>query len=221
MFFRTKNAHDGVQMSKKRKFLRCIKICFFLFFLFFLYMSPFSLFWFRFHRQIAKSLDQTPPAETVIIFGTIIRNGEISPLLYQRLEAGYQVWKAGKVQKIVVSNMPAGAEVMKKDLLARGVPEEAIEVDTAAYTTPDTCRAEKTHQINEKSRSVLFVSQEYHLPRLMYQCERLGVVGNGVAAEDFVPVSNTETNPGMVLLVRYARILREGLLSWASFVTTF
>lgn len=69
---------------------------------------------------------------------------------------------------------------MRAYLLARGVPAEAMVLDTAGDDTYASCyRAAEVYGLDE----VLVVSQTYHLPRALAICRELGLDALGVGDE--------------------------------------
>jgi SanA protein len=183
-----------------------------LFLLGIIYWIPFGIISLSSRSSIISSIDQLPDSDAVIIFGTLVKeSGEVTPLLKERLEAGRAILNAGKSKTIIVSNTKAAAHVMAKYLLQAGVPPHLIEVDTLADKTPDTCLYEKnTHT---SARKVIFVSQGFHLPRLLFQCKKLCVNGTAFPAEAL----NTDRNDYPLFTkatVRTSRYTREAGLTW-------
>ncbi len=127
------------------------------------------------------------PAETVaIVFGAGLgKAGGPSDVLYDRLTVASQLYKAGKVQKILVSgdnsyenyNEP---EVMTTTLIdAFAIPAADIGQDFAGRRTYDTCiRAKEVFGIEQ----AILVTQDFHLPRALYTCNSLGIESVGVSA---------------------------------------
>ena len=68
---------------------------------------------------------------------------------------------------------------MKKLAIESGVPEGDIVLDYAGFRTYDSCyRARDVFGLWE----VIVVSQDFHLPRILYICNRLGVQSLGYSA---------------------------------------
>lgn len=157
------------------------------------------------------TVERAEPGEAVLVFGAIVRDRTISPLHLERLETGVALWEAGKAQVVVVSNAALAARVMADYLETRGLPPEDIEIDGQATSTPDTCVAEAGRP---EARSVLMVSQAYHLPRIALQCRKLGVKGQYVAA---IRSEAEAADPDLWTLIRVrgGRHLREAALVWA------
>lgn len=140
------------------------------------------------HFEQAKiySVDDVPAQTVAIVFGAGIgKNGGPSDVLYDRLTVASQLYKAGKVQKILVSgdnsyeiyNEP---EVMATTLInAFAIPREVIAQDFAGRRTYDTCiRAKEVFGVEK----VILITQDFHLPRALYTCNSLGVDSVGVSA---------------------------------------
>ncbi len=160
----------------------------------------------------APDIEEIAPADAALVFGALVRGGVISPLHAERLAAARALLEDGKVSRIVVSNAPQAAQEMAVHLVKAGVPAQLIEIDGTAIKTPDTCKAELARP---KTRRVVFVSQSFHLPRISVHCARLGLLGQGLAAEAF-GVPDGEALPlWRVAQIRIRRHLREAVLLWS------
>jgi SanA protein len=136
----------------------------------------------RIYLQVAES----PAQPLAIVFGAGYRpGGRLSHALADRMETAVELYRAGKVNKLLLTgdnrtadyNEPAA---MAEYAQARGVPREDLVLDYAGRRTYDSCyRAKATFGVE---RAVL-VTQAFHLPRALYTCERLGLEAVGVAAD--------------------------------------
>ena len=165
-----------------------------------------------------QRVEDTAPAEAALIFGALVRGGQISPLHAERLDTGVELLKAGKVEKLVVSNAPKAAMIMAEYLRDRGVPDNAIEVDKNALKTPHTCANEIGRQ---QQRSVILISQRFHLPRIAYQCRKQGLTGQYVEADRPHHEVSSARSPVAVLRIRATRYVREAVLVWASLIGAY
>ena len=148
-------------------------------------------------------------ADAAIIFGAIVRSGKISPLHAERLQTGIDLLELRKVEKLVVSNAPEASRVMKAYLIDQGVAEEQIEVDPTAIRTPDSCAFEAA---NGNRRSVLLISQKFHLPRIAQHCAPYDFPRGYVYADS----PNRAPMPWhRIATIRAQRFLRECALSWS------
>ena len=95
-----------------------------------------------------------------------------------RLDAAEQLYRAGKIEKILISgdehsldgvNEP---ECMRDSLVARGIPASVIVLDGKGYRTINSIvNANKVFGL----RSFTIISQEFHNERAIYQAEHLGL----------------------------------------------
>jgi SanA protein len=137
-------------------------------------------------RGRVYTVDEVPARRVAIVFGAgLWRDGTPTPILHDRVATAVDLYRAGKVEKILMSgdnrfveyNEP---EAMRQLAVALGVPDEAIVLDYAGRRTYDTCyRAKAIFGVTE----AILVTQDFHLPRALYLCSRLGVDGIGVNAD--------------------------------------
>jgi SanA protein len=132
------------------------------------------------------SIETAPVEKIAIVFGAgLWKNGTATPILYDRVETAVQLYKSGKVGKILMSgdnrfvdyNEPA---VMREVAISLGVPDDEIILDYAGRSTYDTCYRAKEIFGVEKA---ILVTQAFHLPRAIYTCNHLGVDSIGVEAD--------------------------------------
>jgi SanA protein len=131
-------------------------------------------------------LGTAPIGKTAIVFGAgLYRDGSPSAVLRDRVQTAVELYKAGKVKKLLMSgdnstvnyNEPGA---MQKYAVQLGVPEDAIVLDYAGRRTYDTCyRAKTIFGISE----AMLVTQDYHLPRAMFICKVLGLKTIGISAD--------------------------------------
>jgi len=101
--------------------------------LLFIYWLPFLFTWWQYEPQ--TSIKQLPQVETVMVFGTLVKEGRVSALLKERLDASIEIYKAKKTKEIVLSNTKEAVVVMQKYLVEKGIPKNDISLDTKADTT--------------------------------------------------------------------------------------
>ena len=137
-----------------------------------------------YRRLICASVADAPPRPVAIVFGA---QGDI---LTDRVATGVELYKAGKVQKLLMTgdNGRDGYDEpaeMKQEALALGVPAKDIICDDAGFRTYDSVyRARDVFGV----RSAILVTQGYHLPRALFLARRMGldVVGVDAAKRPYV-----------------------------------
>lgn len=102
-----------------------------------------------------------------------------------RIDAAEQLYKAGKIEKILISgdensldgiNEP---ECMRDSLVARGVPASAIILDGKGYRT--ICSVVNANKVFGL-KSFTIISQKFHNERAFYQAEHLGLDAENIQA---------------------------------------
>ena len=126
------------------------------------------------------------PQPVAIVFGAgLKRDGTPSDALMDRLMVAAELYQQKKVQRILVSgdNRFEGysePEAMKMALVdGLDVPSDVVHADYAGRRTYDTCI--RAHDLWGIDHAIL-VSQDFHLPRALWTCRRLGVESQGVSA---------------------------------------
>lgn len=175
-------------------------------------MSP----WHIFNTKIISPETEEKVFGTVtVIFGTRVKDGEISPLMKERLEMGIRLYEGQKTETLILSNTEQAAHVMKTYMLSRGIPEDDIILDTKAIVTRQSC---ETGIVQKNSGSVLLVSQSFHLPRIYYECKKTGVIGKLVPAEYSRTFDRSNTSLQNIITIRIPRYIREMALLWRDII---
>jgi SanA protein len=140
----------------------------------------------QFDPSIYAEVAGTPSEPVALVFGGgIYADGSLSPMLQDRVDTAIQLYKAGKVRKLLVSgdNRVAGYDEpgrMYDYAVAHGVPARDVVRDFAGRRTYDTCfRAGAVFGV----RRAILVTQRFHLYRAMYTCASLGMDVVGLAAD--------------------------------------
>lgn len=127
-----------------------------------------------------------PRPRVAIVFGaSVYGNGALSPILEDRVDTAIELYRARKVDRILVSgdnrhfsyNEP---KAMQEYLITHAVAPQDVVVDYGGRSTYETCLRAK--DIFGLDRAVL-VSQGYHLPRALYIANGLGLDAVGMAGD--------------------------------------
>jgi SanA protein len=123
---------------------------------------------------------EEPPRIAIVLGARVGDDGVASNTLHDRTVTGVELYKAGKVNKLLMSGGNDEPEVMKKLAVELGVPEPDIVTDALGLRTYDSCfRAKRVFEVN----SAIVVTQDYHLPRALYLCDNMGIDAIGVDAK--------------------------------------
>ncbi len=126
------------------------------------------------------------PADCALVLGAGVReDGTPSGVLQDRLDEALDVWREGKVRRILVSGDHASPSydepnAMRVYLEARGVPASAIFMDHAGLDTYSSVWRAR-HVFG--ARTVIVVTQRFHLARAVWVARSLGMEAEGRAAD--------------------------------------
>ncbi len=131
------------------------------------------------------SASQVSPAPVALVFGAGLAHGVPSPLLAERLDTAVELYRMGKVEKILLSGDDSlrshdETKAMLRYAQKQGLPKNAITRDFAGLSTYDSCfRARAVFGV----RRAILVTQGFHLPRALFIANSLGIDADGVAAD--------------------------------------
>lgn len=138
-----------------------------------------------YHRSIYLQPD-APNRQFAIVFGAAVyANGRLSPVLRDRVDTAVALYKAGQVDRILVSGDNRTDDYdepgsMMAYAIQRGVDPADIIADRAGHRTYDTCyRASRVFDV----KFAVLVTQQFHLPRALLTCEALGMDAVGAVAD--------------------------------------
>jgi vancomycin permeability regulator SanA len=145
--------------------------------------------------------DRVPQGKVAIVFGAgLLANGKPTPFLASRIETAVKLYQLNRVERLLmtgdnstvayneVKSMQEYATVAYNEVKSMqeyahelGVPLQNITLDYAGFSTYESCyRARKIFGVD---RAVV-ITQNYHLPRTVYTCDRLGVKTVGLGTAD-------------------------------------
>ncbi len=138
-------------------------------------------------RNAVVSVKDAPKRDVAMILGAgITANNRPSDALQWRIERGVELYKAGKVRKLVMSGDNSIANydevsVMKNLAMKLGVPDRDVILDYAGFRTLDSCV--RLRKVFGQTKAIV-VSQGFHLPRAIHLCRWAGVDVVAVEAID-------------------------------------
>jgi uncharacterized SAM-binding protein YcdF (DUF218 family) len=130
-----------------------------------------------------------PHADAIVVLGAALRpDGTPGEPLLRRIRHGIELFKAGGAPRLVLcggggrGSGRSEAAAMRDIALAAGVPAEAMLLDERSTSTyenaVETAALLRTHGL----RTVLLVSERFHLPRARMLFRLNGVAVSGVSA---------------------------------------
>ncbi|MBN1331427.1 YdcF family protein [Candidatus Dojkabacteria bacterium] len=132
-----------------------------------------------------SEIEEVENTKVALVLGAGLWGDEPGPILEDRVLSAVDLYKAGKVEKLIMSgdnrtmdyDEPTAMVELAK---AEGVPEAAIQPDYAGRRTYDSClRAKEIFNVE----SAVIITQDFHLNRAMYICNSLGIEVQGFKAD--------------------------------------
>lgn len=132
------------------------------------------------------SVAAVPHAQVAIVPGALVQpDGRMSTMLADRVHRALDLWRAGKVDRILVSGDHGTwrydePDTMRKALVAAGVPPRHVFEDHAGFDTWATMvRARSIFGV----RSAVVVTQGFHMPRALFLADAAGIDATGLTAD--------------------------------------
>jgi SanA protein len=144
-------------------------------------------------------LAEVSHAQTAIVPGALVKpDGTMSTMLADRVRGALGLWRAGKVERILVSgdhrrwayDEPG---TMRRALVRAGVPPRVVFEDHAGFDTWATMvRAREIFGVD----SAIVVTQGFHMARALYLADAAGLEASGLTS-DFHPYGAQGTKSGV------------------------
>lgn len=124
------------------------------------------------------------PEVAIVLGAGINAEGKVSKVLEDRLSIAKQLFESGKIKTILLSGkkIPGHDETaaMKKWALEQGIPETALWIDDQGFRTFNSCQNAKSVYKLDKA---IIITQNFHLYRALYLCDKAGLKGHGVVSD--------------------------------------
>lgn len=127
-----------------------------------------------------------PDNDVGLVLGTssYTRGGAPNPQFYGRINAAAQLYQVGKIKRIIVSGANPDStynepRAMRRELVKKGVPPNAIYMDFAGFRTFDSvARAQVVFGLDK----VTIITQRYHAYRAVFVAKKLHMQVSAYAA---------------------------------------
>lgn len=146
-------------------------------------MTPWAVIHLQTWDDVAPAAGEFEHADAALVLGArVYEDGTASPFLYERVATGVRLYQKGAVDRIIMSGDGEDSSgfgeptVMRAIAEGMGVPLEAIVEDPLGVDTYASCvRARDEFG----AASVIVATQEFHVSRATWLCERAGVETQG------------------------------------------
>jgi uncharacterized SAM-binding protein YcdF (DUF218 family) len=128
------------------------------------------------------SRDRAKTSDAIVVLGAAQYWGKPSPVLRARLDHAVRLWRRGMAPRVVltggvgVGDTTSEAAVGRRYILSAGVPDSAILLETTGRTTKESLRSVAMMLRGSHSRTVILVSDPFHMLRLDILARRFGLV---------------------------------------------
>lgn len=128
------------------------------------------------HRDGARQ------AEAIVVLGAAQYQGTPSPVLRARLDHGLTLWRRGLARKFVLTGGSmegdkwSEASAGRRYVMRRGVPDSSIMMESRGRSSLESLEAVAQLMEGSQSRSVILVSDPFHMFRLWVIARRNGLV---------------------------------------------
>ena len=129
----------------------------------------------------AGRCDEAQEADAIVVLGAAQYVGRPSPVLRARVDHAVSLWKRGLAPTLIltggtgVGDTTSEAAVARKYAMSRGVPDRAIVLEIKGRTTSESMRAVARIMDDRERKSVILVSDPFHMLRLSILARRFGL----------------------------------------------
>jgi uncharacterized SAM-binding protein YcdF (DUF218 family) len=137
--------------------------------------------------QVARqsTVNESRPADAIVVFGAAEYAGKPSPVYRARLEHGLALYKQGLAKFVITTGGPGDDEhfteggVGRDYLMAAGIPSAQLIAETQSSDTSDSAERVATIMRANDLRSCLAVSDGYHIYRIKLMMAEQGITAYG------------------------------------------
>jgi SanA protein len=144
------------------------------------------LVWLGGRSPVTTDPARVPKAQAALVLGAqVYADGRPSAMLADRVHAAEQLYRAHRVQKLLLSGDHSRVDydevgTMRELLLRDGIPARDVFEDHAGFDTWDSAqRARRVFDV----RSAVVVTQGFHMARALFDARRAGLHVTGFVAD--------------------------------------
>jgi SanA protein len=147
---------------------------------------PNLIVWLGGRSPVTRDPAKVPHAQAALVLGAqVYRDGRPSIMLRDRVNAAADLYRAGRVDKLLLSGDHSRTDYdevgsMRRLLIDQGIPAQDIFTDHAGFDTWDS--AQRAKRVFDVSSAVV-VTQGFHMARALYDARRAGLHATGFVAD--------------------------------------
>ena len=122
------------------------------------------------------------PADAAVVLGAAVWGAEVSPVFRERINHGIDLYRKGKVRKLIFTGgrgnrgEPTESSAARRYALQRGIPADDILIEEESHTTYENILYAKQLADAQGMRKVLIVSDPLHMKRAVAMARDVGLV---------------------------------------------
>lgn len=128
--------------------------------------------------QIFEKIKDIPVQDRALVLGAAAYPSRLSDILQDRVNTVVELYKAGKINEIIMSGGKDESAAMKGEAMRQGVPGEKIMEDPNGLNTMASFQ-----NVEDTEKSLIIVTQKYHLPRSLFIAGSKGIEAVGMIAD--------------------------------------
>ena len=140
-----------------------------------------------YQQRLYSTTTSIPQRPVGLVLGTSkrLRTGRLNPYYTARIHLAVELWKAGKVEQLILSGDNSRADYnepadMQADLIERGIPKERLILDYAGFRTLDSVvRCKAVFGFDQ----IIIISQQFHIERAVFIAQHKAIDALGIAAQ--------------------------------------
>lgn len=147
---------------------------------------------------LTAQVDERRPCDAIVVLGAAHYNGRPSPVFQARLDHALKLYREKLAPRVVVTGGQARgdneseAAVGRRYLLSKGIPPSALVAEPAGRSTDASMTAVAEWVEREQLKSVILVSDPFHMARLRAEARRTGLTAY-LSPTTTSPISSNST----------------------------
>jgi uncharacterized SAM-binding protein YcdF (DUF218 family) len=171
---------------------------------------------------VVAQQDERRPVDAIVVLGAAQYRGRPSPVLRARLDHALRLYRDGYAPRLIVTggvgrgDTMSEAEVSRRYLLGKGVPEDSVVTQPQGKSTYSSMTAVAAWLAPHGLRTVLLVSDPFHMCRLRFEARRTLLVAY-LSPTETSPISDNPTLELRYLVWEALKVPVAWVRSWEQF----
>jgi uncharacterized SAM-binding protein YcdF (DUF218 family) len=163
------------------------------------------LVWLYVQVRLGARHQPTGAADALIVLGSSVRAGDVSPVYKARLDRAIELYNEGYAKHIIPSGPHRVGTLGRDYLIKQGVPPEAVVAETAAEDTWENVVFSKAVMDEHGWRTAIVVSCPFHLYRSLWLCRRAGLPAEAAGSDS--PIEHDIVDKGRWSVLEVCKML--------------